>query len=64
MNEPLPTPRAALIRRACHEYLQRLEERRLDVRDAEGYRRKPETPAWGEAAARLSTEILPEEHWQ
>ena len=55
--------RAALIRKACQQYLQRLEERELDRRYVEGYRRKPEKPAWGEMGAKLAAEVLPEEHW-
>jgi hypothetical protein len=55
--------RAALIRTACEEYLQRLEEQELERRYIEGYRRKPEKPAWGEMGARLAAEVLPEENW-
>jgi hypothetical protein len=55
--------RAALIRRACHEYLQRLEEQERERRYLEGYRRKPEKPAWGEMGVRLAAEVLPEEDW-
>ncbi|HTG61348.1 MAG TPA: ribbon-helix-helix protein, CopG family [Terriglobia bacterium] len=55
--------RAALIRTACQEYLQRLEEQELERRYVEGYRRKPEKPAWGEIGARLAAEVLSEEDW-
>ena len=47
--------RAALIRTARQEYLQRLEEQ--EQRYVEGYRRKPEKPAWGEIGARLAAEV-------
>ncbi len=46
--------RAALICAACHEYVKKLEEEELDRRYIEGYRRKPEDPAWGELGARLA----------
>jgi hypothetical protein len=55
--------RAALIRRACHEYLRTLEERELDRQYIEGYRRKPENPAWGEAVEKLLAEVWPQEEW-
>ena len=55
--------RAAFIRTACREYLQKLEEQELERRYVEGYRRKMEKPAWGEMGARLAAEILPEEEW-
>jgi len=56
--------RAALIRAACHEYLRRLEERELDRRYVEGYRRRPEKLDWGTIGAKLAREVLPEEHWE
>ena len=55
--------RAAFIRTACQEYLQKLEEQELERRYVEGYRRKMEKGAWGEMGARLAAEILPEEEW-
>ncbi len=55
--------RAALIRAACEEYLRRLEEEELDRRYVEGYRRKPEDPAWGKAGAKLVPEVWPKEDW-
>ncbi len=54
---------AALIRTACQQYLQRLEERELDRRYVEGYQRKPEKLVWGEVGAKLAAEVLPEENW-
>ena len=56
--------RAALIRAACQEYLRRIEERELERRYLEGYRRKPEKRGWGETGARLAAEVLPEEPWE
>ena len=55
--------RAALIREACLEHLRRLEEQEMDRRYVEGYRRRPEKPAWGEAGAKLAAEVWPEETW-
>ncbi len=55
--------RAALIREACQEYLRRLEEEELERRYIEGYRRKPEDPAWGELGAKLATLVWPREDW-
>ena len=55
--------RAALIRAACQEYLQRLEEQELERRYVEGYRRNPEKPLWGEAGAKLAAEVLAKEDW-
>ncbi len=55
--------RAALIRKACQEFLHRLEEDELEQRYVEGYRRKPETPAWGEVGAKMAAEVLGRENW-
>jgi len=55
--------RAALIRAACEEYLRRLEEEGLERRYIEGYRRKPENPAWGKAGAKLAGQVWPKEEW-
>ena len=55
--------RAALIRTACEEYLRKLGEEELDRRYIEGYRRKPENPAWGRAGARLTAQVWPKEEW-
>ena len=55
--------RAALIRAACQEYLQRLEEQELERRYVEGYRRKAEKPLWGKMGAKLAAEVLPKEDW-
>ena len=55
--------RAALIRTACEQYLQKLEEDELDRRYAEGYRRHPERPALGKAGAKLAAQVWPREDW-
>ncbi len=55
--------RAAFIRGACEAYLRRLEEEELDRRYVEGYRRKPEKPALGEAGAKMAAEVLNREDW-
>ena len=55
--------RAALIRKACEEYLRQIEEDELDRRYVEGYRRKPENPAWGKAGAKLAAQVWPKEVW-
>ena len=55
--------RAALIRHACQEFLRKLEEDELERRYMEGYRRKPENPAWGEAGAKLAAQVLTREDW-
>lgn len=55
--------RAALIRAACEEYLRQLEEEELERRYIEGYRRKPENPAWGKAGAKLAAQVWPKEEW-
>ncbi len=55
--------RAALIRKACEEYLRRIEEEELDRQYVEGYRRKPEKPAWGEVGSKMAAEVLTKEDW-
>lgn len=55
--------RAALIRKACQEFLRRLEEAELDRRYAEGYRRKPESPASGKLGEKMAAEVWPKEDW-
>lgn len=55
--------RAALIREACQEYLRRLEEQELERRYVEGYRGKPEKPAWGKAGAKLAARVWPKDDW-
>ncbi len=55
--------RAALIRAACEEYLRKLKEEELDRCYVEGYRRKPENPALGQAGLKLAAEVWPEEDW-
>ncbi len=55
--------RAALIRAACAQYLEKTEEEELDRRYIEGYRRTPEKPGFGEAGAQLATQVWPAEGW-
>lgn len=38
-------------------------EDELERRYVEGYRRKPEDPAWGEATAKVTAEVWPKEDW-
>ncbi len=55
--------RAALIREACHRYLDKLEEEELERKYVEGYRRKPENPAVGKTGAKLAAIVWPKEEW-
>jgi hypothetical protein len=55
--------RAALIRKACEEFIRRLEEEELDRQYVEGYRRKPEDPIWGQIGEMMAAEILSPEDW-
>lgn len=55
--------RAAFIRDACRLKLRTLEAGELDRRYVDGYRRKPEDPAWAAAAAQLLSRVLPRERW-
>ncbi len=55
--------RAALIREACKRYLDRIEEDELDRKYVEGYRRKPEGPAWGKLGEKLASEVWAKEDW-
>ncbi len=55
--------RAALIRKACEEHIRKTEEEELERRYIEGYRRKPENPAWGKLGAKLAAEVWPREDW-
>jgi hypothetical protein len=54
---------AALIRRACEEYMHKLEEEELDRRYVEGYRRNPETPGLGRAGVKLAAQVWRKEGW-
>ena len=56
--------RAALIRTACQDYLQRIDEQELERRYVAGYQRKPEKPGWGQMGAKLAAQVLPEESWE
>ena len=55
--------RAALIREACNDYLQRLSEEALERKYVEGYRRKPESPAVGKVGVKLAATVWPKEDW-
>lgn len=55
--------RAALIRKACEEFIRKLEEEELDRQYVQGYLRKPEDPAWGKIGSRLAAEVWPWERW-
>ena len=55
--------RAAFIRKACEEFLRRLEDEEFDRQYLEGYRRKPEDPTWGEIGGKMAAEVWPREDW-
>lgn len=64
MNRKAKVPRssrAAVIRKACEEYIRKLEEEELDRQYIEGYRRKPEDPIWGKTGSQLAAEVWPQE---
>jgi len=55
--------RAAFIREACKQRLKSFEERELDRRYMEGYRKKPEELDWAEGSVKLLSKRLPKEKW-
>lgn len=55
--------RAAFIREACRWRLDALKGGQLDREYVDGYRRKPEDPAWAKATTRLLSKVLPRETW-
>jgi hypothetical protein len=55
--------RAAVIRKACEEYIRGLEDEELDRQYIEGYRRKPEDPVWGKIGSQLADKVWPQERW-
>lgn len=55
--------RAAFVREACRLRLRSLEERELERRYVEGYRKKPEKTRWAEVGAALLSRVLPDEKW-
>ncbi|HEY7365095.1 MAG TPA: hypothetical protein VIE37_13395, partial [Methylomirabilota bacterium] len=55
--------RAAFIREACRSRLEALKGGQLDRQYVDGYRRKPEDPAWAKATVRLLAKVLPRERW-
>ena len=56
-------PRAELIRQACRRELREMERLELDRRYVEGYRKKPESPEWGELGAALLGKRYEKESW-
>jgi hypothetical protein len=58
------TSRAAIIRKACEEYIHRLEEEKLERQYIEGYRKKPEDPVWRQLGSELAAEVWPREDWE
>lgn len=40
-----------------------MEDEPLDRQYVDGYRRKPEHPAWAKASVRLLSKVLPREKW-
>lgn len=57
------TTRSALIREACQQHLQKLNEEELDRQYVEGYRQKPESPAWGKLGEKMALEVWGKEDW-
>ena len=55
--------RAAYIREACERRLRSEEAGELNRRYVEGYRRKPETRAWGAVGAKLLARRLKQDRW-
>jgi hypothetical protein len=45
------------------EDVKRLRAKELDHQYSEGYRKKPESPAWAEASAKLPSKRLATEKW-
>jgi hypothetical protein len=43
--------------------MSRISKEKLEWRDVEGYRWKPEDPVWGEVGAKLTAEVWPKEDW-
>jgi hypothetical protein len=54
---------AALIREACKQYLHRVDQKGLERKYQEGYRRKPESPLVGKLGEKMAQEVWPEETW-
>ena len=55
--------RSEIIRRACQQYLDRIESEELDNIYQQGYERIPEETGTGEAQVAFIGEILAEELW-
>lgn len=59
-------PRSEVIRKACKDYLRRLENERLEREYAESYRQMPETEEekeWVGAQMKMVGEVLEPEDW-
>lgn len=63
LSQERSQPRAALIREACRRYIADERARALDDAYEQGYRRRPESPALGEAQASLAAQVLEPETW-
>lgn len=55
--------RAALIRQACSNYLQKIEYEELDRLYQQGYKKIPEESGMGEVQVALTGQILSKESW-
>jgi metal-responsive CopG/Arc/MetJ family transcriptional regulator len=55
--------RSAFIREACRRHLERLSEEELERQYVEGYRRIPESSAWGKLGEKMAQEVWPKEDW-
>ena len=55
--------RSAYIRGACERRLRSEEAEALDRRYVEGYKRKPEAPAWGKVGAKLLARRVRGDRW-
>lgn len=55
--------RASYIRDACRARLQAQEVEARERQYIEGYRKRPEKPAWARTAAKLLAKALPAERW-
>ncbi len=51
------------IRRACRQYLDKVEAEEMDIRYQQGYRRLPDDIGVAEAQILLIGKVLPEESW-
>ena len=63
LSQAQGSSRSALIRRACHDYLERVRQETLDDAYEQGYRRVPEDSIIGRTQASLAEQVLSEESW-